>query len=306
MHKALKEVLGSQSNQAGSLVAPDYLRFDFSHFGQITAEELQKMEKIVNEKIWQALPVTTIETDIDTAKEMGAMALFGEKYGHNVRVVNISDWSIELCGGNHVKNTEDIGTFKITSESGIGAGVRRIEAVTSREAYQLSVQQEDKLRNVAELLKLPTTDSVVDKTEQLQQELEQALKENEQLSSRIANQQAENVFQDVKYINELSYVSAQVDVKDMNQLRQLADQWKQQKVSDVLVLATENNGKANLLAAVTPDKVNEGIKAGDLIKAIAPKVGGGGGGRPDLAQAGGKKPEGIPQALEEVRHWLEG
>ncbi|GMA71680.1 alanine--tRNA ligase [Tetragenococcus osmophilus] len=306
LHKALKEVLGSQSNQAGSLVAPDYLRFDFSHFGQITAEELQKMEKIVNEKIWQALPVTTIETDIDTAKEMGAMALFGEKYGHNVRVVNISDWSIELCGGNHVKNTEDIGTFKITSESGIGAGVRRIEAVTSREAYQLSVQQEDKLRNVAELLKLPTTDSVVDKTEQLQQELEQALKENEQLSSRIANQQAENVFQDVKYINELSYVSAQVDVKDMNQLRQLADQWKQQKVSDVLVLATENNGKANLLAAVTPDKVNEGIKAGDLIKAIAPKVGGGGGGRPDLAQAGGKKPEGIPQALEEVRHWLEG
>jgi len=306
LHKALKEVLGSQSNQAGSLVAPDYLRFDFSHFGQITAEELQKMEKIVNEKIWQALPVTTIETDIDTAKEMGAMALFGEKYGHDVRVVNISDWSIELCGGNHVKNTEDIGIFKITSESGIGAGVRRIEAVTSREAYQLSVQQEDKLRNVAELLKLPTTDSVVDKTEQLQQELEQALKENEQLSSRIANQQAESVFQDVKYINELSYVSAQVDVKDMNQLRQLADQWKQQKVSDVLVLATENNGKANLLAAVTPDKVNEGIKAGDLIKAIAPKVGGGGGGRPDLAQAGGKKPEGIPQALEEVRHWLEG
>lgn len=306
LHKALKEVLGSQSNQAGSLVAPDYLRFDFSHFGQITAEELQEMEKIVNEKIWQALPVTTIETDIDTAKELGAMALFGEKYGHDVRVVNISDWSIELCGGNHVKNTEDIGIFKITSESGIGAGVRRIEAVTSGEAYQQSVQQEDKLRKIAELLKLPTTDSVVDKTEQLQQELEQALKENEQLSSKIANQQAENVFQDVKYINELSYVSAQVDVKDMNQLRQLADQWKQQKVSDVLVLATENNGKANLLAAVAPDKVNEGVKAGDLIKAIAPKVGGGGGGRPDLAQAGGKNPEGIPQALEEVRHWLEG
>lgn len=306
LHKALKEVLGSQSNQAGSLVAPDYLRFDFSHFGQITAEELQEMEKIVNEKIWQALPVTTIETDIDTAKEMGAMALFGEKYGHDVRVVNIADWSIELCGGNHVKNTEDIGIFKITSESGIGAGVRRIEAVTSKNAYQQSVQQEDKLRQVAELFKLPKTDNVVDKAKQLQQELEQALKENEQLSNRIANQQAENVFQEVNYVNNISYVSAQVDVKDMNHLRQLADQWKQQKISDVLVLATENNGKANLLAAVTSEKNKEGIKAGDLIQAIAPKVGGGGGGRPDLAQAGGKKPEGIPQALNEVRQWLEG
>ncbi|KFN91542.1 alanyl-tRNA synthetase [Tetragenococcus muriaticus PMC-11-5] len=159
---------------------------------------------------------------------------------------------------------------------------------------------------MAELFKLPKTDNVVDKAKQLQQELEQALKENEQLSNRIANQQAENVFQEVNYVNNISYVSAQVDVKDMNHLRQLADQWKQQKISDVLVLATENNGKANLLAAVTSEKNKEGIKAGDLIQAIAPKVGGGGGGRPDLAQAGGKKPEGIPQALNEVRQWLEG
>ncbi|GAA3009083.1 alanine--tRNA ligase [Tetragenococcus solitarius] len=305
LHKALKEVLGSQANQAGSLVDPEHLRFDFTHFGQITTKELREMEKIVNEKIGQALDVTTIETDLKTAKEMGAMALFGEKYGNEVRVVNVADWSIELCGGNHVKNTEDIGVFKIVSESGIGAGVRRIDAVTSQEAYQHFAQQEDDLRKLADILKLPRIDEVVEKTEQLQQQLQQLQKENEQLSSKIANQQAENVFKDIKYVNDISYIAAQINVKDMNQLRQLADQWKQQSISDVLVLATENNGKANLLTAVSPQTIDKGIKAGDLIKAIAPKVAGGGGGRADMAQAGGKKPEGIPQALEEVTHWLQ-
>ncbi|AOF48802.1 alanyl-tRNA synthetase [Tetragenococcus halophilus subsp. halophilus] len=305
LHKALKEVLGSQSNQAGSLVAPDHLRFDFTHFGQITAEELQEMEKIVNEKIWQALPVTTIETDIDTAKNMGAMALFGEKYGHEVRVVNIADWSIELCGGNHVKNTEDIGIFKIVSEAGIGAGTRRIDAVTSKEAYQQFKEQENELAKAAEILKLPRISEVVAKTEQLQEQLQQMQKENEKLSSKMANQQADNVFKDIKYAGNLSYIAAQVNVKDMNQLRQLADQWKQQNISDVLVLATESNGKANLLTAVSKETIAKGIKAGDLIKAIAPKVSGGGGGRPDMAQAGGKNPDGISQALEEAGRWLE-
>ncbi|GMA08310.1 alanine--tRNA ligase [Tetragenococcus halophilus subsp. flandriensis] len=304
LHKALKEVLGSQSNQAGSLVAPDHLRFDFTHFGQITTEELQEMEKIVNEKIWQALPVRTIETDINTAKDMGAMALFGEKYGHEVRVVNIADWSIELCGGNHVKNTEDIGIFKIVSESGIGAGTRRIEAVTSKEAYQQFTKQENELNKVAEILKVPRTSEVLAKTEQLQEQLQQMQKENEKLSSKMANQQADNVFKDIQYADDLSYVAAQVNVKDMNQLRQLADQWKQQNISDVLVLATESNGKANLLTAVSKETIDKGIKAGDLIKAIAPKISGGGGGRPDMAQAGGKNPAGIPQALEEAGRWL--
>ncbi|WP_291291025.1 alanine--tRNA ligase [Enterococcus sp.] len=304
LHKALKEVLGSHANQAGSLVAPGHLRFDFSHFGQVTAEELSQMEQIVNQKIWEALPVVTIETDIDTAKGMGAMALFGEKYGHDVRVVNVADWSIELCGGTHVANTEDIGIFKIVSESGIGAGVRRIEAVTSQEAYAMLHEEEAQLKAIAGIVKSAQIKDVVSKTEQLQQQLRDLQKENQALASKLANQQAGDVFKDVKEVNGVRYIAAKVTVKDMNQLRQLADQWKQKALSDVLVLATANDGKVNLLAAMTPQANEKGLKAGDLIKHIAPKVGGGGGGRPDMAQAGGKQPEGIDAALSEVANWL--
>ncbi|MGX7131894.1 alanine--tRNA ligase [Enterococcus songbeiensis] len=304
LHKALKEVLGNHANQAGSLVAPGHLRFDFTHFGQVTAEELQEMEAIVNQKIWEALPVVTIETDIDTAKGMGAMALFGEKYGHDVRVVNVADWSIELCGGTHVANTEDIGIFKIVSESGIGAGVRRIEAVTSKEAFELLHSEEQQLKEIAAIVKSPQIKEVVSKTEQLQQQLRELQKENEALASKLANQQAADIFQDVKESNGITYIAAQVKVKDMNQLRQLADQWKQKATSEVLVLATANEGKVSLLAAMSASANQKGLKAGDLIKAIAPKVGGGGGGRPDMAQAGGKNPEGIAEALAEVQHWL--
>lgn len=304
LHKALKEVLGSHANQAGSLVTPDHLRFDFTHFGQVTPEELIRMERIVNEKIWEALPVVTIETDIDSAKQMGAMALFGEKYGQFVRVVNVSDWSIELCGGNHVSNTEEIGIFKIVAESGIGAGVRRIEAVTSKAAYELLENQEQILKQIANLVKAPQYKEATTKVEQLQQQLREVQKENEVLASKLANQQASDVFKDVKVVNDVKYIAAKVQVKDMNQLRQLADQWKQKAISDVLVLATENDDKVNLLAAVSSNGLEKGIKAGDLIKAIAPKVGGGGGGRPDMAQAGGKNPAGIPDALNEVANYL--
>ena len=304
LHRALKDVLGEHANQAGSLVAPGHLRFDFTHFGQVTSEELARMEAIVNEKIWEAIPVVTIETDIDTAKNMGAMALFGEKYGKEVRVVNIGDYSIELCGGTHVANTEDIGIFKIVSESGIGAGVRRIEAVTSKEAYQLLQEEERQLKEIATLVKSPQLKEVVTKTEQLQQQLRDLQKENEQLAGKLANQQAGDIFKDVKDINGVRYIAAQVNVKDMNQLRQLADQWKQKELSDVLVLATAQDEKVSLLAAMTKDMNGKGLKAGDLIKAIAPKVGGGGGGRPDMAQAGGKNPAGIADALAEVENWL--
>lgn len=304
LHKALKEVLGSHANQAGSLVAPGHLRFDFSHFGQVTADELSQMEQIVNQKIWEALPVVTIETDIDTAKGMGAMALFGEKYGQDVRVVNVADWSIELCGGTHVANTEDIGIFKIVSESGIGAGVRRIEAVTSQEAYALLHEGEAQLKAIAGIVKSAQIKDVVSKTEQLQQQLRDLQKENQALASKLANQQAGDVFKDVKEVNGIRFIAAKVTVKDMNQLRQLADQWKQKELSDVLVLATANDGRVNLLAAMTPQANEKGLKAGDLIKHIAPKVGGGGGGRPDMAQAGGKQPEGIDAALTEVANWL--
>ncbi|MCB8508042.1 alanine--tRNA ligase [Enterococcus faecalis] len=304
LHRALKDVLGEHANQAGSLVAPGHLRFDFTHFGQVTSEELARMEAIVNEKIWEAIPVVTIETDIDTAKNMGAMALFGEKYGKEVRVVNIGDYSIELCGGTHVANTEDIGIFKIVSESGIGAGVRRIEAVTSKEAYQLLQEEERQLKEIATLVKSPQLKEVVTKTEQLQQQLRDLQKENEQLAGKLANQQAGDIFKDVKDINGVRYIAAQVNVKDMNQLRQLAGQWKQKELSDVLVLATAQDEKVSLLAAMTKDMNGKGLKAGDLIKAIAPKVGGGGGGRPDMAQAGGKNPAGIADALAEVENWL--
>lgn len=304
LHRALKDVLGEHANQAGSLVAPGHLRFDFTHFGQVTSEELARMEAIVNEKIWEAIPVVTIETDIDTAKNMGAMALFGEKYGKEVRVVNIGDYSIELCGGTHVANTEDIGIFKIVSESGIGAGVRRIEAVTSKEAYQLLQEEERQLKEIATLVKSPQLKEVVTKTEQLQQQLRDLQKENEQLAGKLANQQAGDIFKDVKDVNGVCYIAAQVNVKDMNQLRQLADQWKQKELSDVLVLATAQDEKVSLLAAMTKDMNGKGLKAGDLIKAIAPKVGGGGGGRPDMAQAGGKNPAGIADALAEVENWL--
>ncbi len=304
LHKALKGTLGDHANQAGSLVTDKHLRFDFTHFGQVTADELKEMEKIVNRKIWEAIPVVTIETDIDTAKNMGAMALFGEKYGHDVRVVNIGDWSIELCGGTHVANTEDIGLFKIVSESGIGAGVRRIEALTGKEAYEAFREEEEQLLQVAQIVKSPQIKEVVGKTEQLQQQLRELQKENEQLATKLANQQAGDVFKNIKEINGTTVITAQVNVKDMNQLRQLADQWKQKALSDVLVLGTVQGEKVNLLAAMSPAANEKGLKAGDLIKAIAPKVGGGGGGRPDMAQAGGKNPAGLSEALSEVANWL--
>ncbi|MEI5992867.1 alanine--tRNA ligase [Candidatus Enterococcus mansonii] len=304
LHRALKDILGDHANQAGSLVTPGHLRFDFTHFGQVTSEELVQMEAIVNEKIWDAIPVETVETDIDTAKNMGAMALFGEKYGKEVRVVNIGGYSIELCGGTHVTNTEDIGIFKIVSESGIGAGVRRIEAVTSKEAYELMNEEEKQLKAIAGIVKSPQLKEVVSKTEQLQQQLRDLQKENEQLAGKLANQQAGDIFKDIKEINGTTYIAAKVNVKDMNQLRQLADQWKQKEVSDVLVLATAQDEKVSLLAAMTKSANDKGLKAGDLIKTIAPKVGGGGGGRPDMAQAGGKNPAGISDALAEVANWL--
>lgn len=304
LHRALKDVLGDHANQAGSLVAPTYLRFDFTHFGQITSEELTQMEKAVNEVIWNAIQVETVETDIETAKSMGAMALFGEKYGKDVRVVKVSDYSIELCGGIHVSNTSDIGIFKIVSESGVGAGVRRIEAVTSREAYELLHEEENRLKQIAQLVKSPQTKEVFSKVEQLQQQLKETQKEAESLAAKMASQQAGDIFKEVKEVQGIRYIAQTINVKDMNQLRQLADQWKQKQVSDVLVLGTAQEDKANLLVAMNQTANKKGLKAGELIKVIAPKINGGGGGRPDMAQAGGKNPAGLQEALQEVEKWL--
>lgn len=304
LHQALKDILGEHANQAGSLVAPNHLRFDFTHFGQVTKEELEQMELIVNEKIWASIPVETVETDIESAKEMGAMALFGEKYGNEVRVVNVGGYSVELCGGVHVSNSSDIGIFKIVSESGIGAGVRRIEAVTSEAAYRLINENQAHLEEIAEMTKAQQLKDVVKKVEQLQAEVKDWKKENESLQAKLANNQAADIFNETEEINGLSVIAAQADVKDMNQLRQLADQWKQKGSSNVLVLGLVADGKVNLLTAVDEETIKKGLKAGDLIKTIAPLVGGGGGGRPDMAQAGGKKPEGLKDALAAAIDWV--
>lgn len=304
LHQALKDVLGSHANQAGSLVAPNHLRFDFTHFGQVTAEELMKMERVVNEKIWEALPVETVVTSLDKAKEMGAMALFGEKYGSEVRVVCSGDYSIELCGGVHVQNTQDIGVFKILSESGIGAGVRRIEAVTGQAAYEFFHLKEMELLEAAQALKAQQTKEVLPKIGQLKKELKDAQSENESLKAKWMRMEAKAIFEDVQKAGDFTYIAYRTKGQDMNALRQLADQWRQKAMSDVFIAASELDGKVSLLAAVSKEKNKAGLKAGDLIKAIAPLIGGGGGGRPDMAQAGGKNPAGILDALRQAGVWL--
>ena len=305
LDQALRNVLGGHTQQAGSLVEAHYLRFDFNHFGQVTAEDLKKVENMVNEQIWKEIPVKTVETDIDSAKEMGAIALFSDKYGDKVRVVKIGDFNTEFCGGDHVKNTNELGLFKIVSEGGVGAGVRRIEAVTSSDAFKFLQDRDDLLTKSAASLKVAQIKEVPHQVETLQNELKETQKQNEALQAKIAAQQANNVFENVQATKNGSLIAAEVQVAGMGQLRQLADTWRSKALSDVLVLATANDGKANLLVAVSDDKTKEGLKAGDLIKAIAPAINGGGGGRPNLAQAGGKNPAGIKEALSQAKDYLD-
>ena len=305
LDQALRNVLGGHTQQAGSLVEEHYLRFDFNHFGQVTAEDLKKVENMVNEQIWKEIPVKTVETDIDSAKEMGAIALFSDKYGDKVRVVKIGDFNTEFCGGDHVKNTNELGLFKIVSEGGVGAGVRRIEAVTSSDAFKFFQDRDDLLTKSAASLKVAQIKEVPHQVETLQNELKEAQKQNESLQAKIAAQQANNVFENVQATKNGSLIAAEVQVAGMGQLRQLADTWRSKALSDVLVLATASDGKANLLVAVSDDKTKEGLKAGDLIKTIAPAINGGGGGRPNLAQAGGKNPAGIKEALSQAKDYLD-
>lgn len=305
LDQALRDVLGSHTHQAGSLVEPTYLRFDFTNLGSVTAEDLKKIEDIVNAKIWENIQVETVVTDKESAEKMSAIALFGDKYGDTVRVVKVGDYSMEFCGGTHVANTNEIGLFKIVSESGVGAGVRRIEAVTSEEAFEFLEERNQLLRQSADELKIVQIKEVPRKIEQLQEQVKLLEQQKQALEDKFASQQAGDIFKNVKEINGKTLIAGQVNVSGMSQLRQLADQWKEKQLSDVLVLATATaDGKVNLITAISGDTVKEGYKAGDLIKAIAPKVGGGGGGRPDLAQAGGKKPEGIQEALKAAEDWL--
>ncbi|MED3642305.1 alanine--tRNA ligase [Caldifermentibacillus hisashii] len=302
LHRALKDVLGEHVNQAGSLVEPDRLRFDFSHFGQVTEEELSKIEKIVNEKIWESLPVEIMEKPLAEAKAMGAMALFGEKYGEIVRVVKMDEYSIELCGGCHVPNTSAIGLFKLVTETGIGAGTRRIEAVTGEKAYQYMSDLIQILNDAAHKLKANVKD-VPEKIAALQKELREAHKEIESLTAKLGNIEAKSLINKVKEVNGIQLLVSRVEINESNQLRTMLDELKQKIKSGVIVLGAVLDGKVQLIAGVTKDLTGT-YHAGKLIKEVAGICGGGGGGRPDMAQAGGKDPNRLSEALQYVEEWI--
>nr|A4W221.2 RecName: Full=Alanine--tRNA ligase; AltName: Full=Alanyl-tRNA synthetase; Short=AlaRS [Streptococcus suis 98HAH33] len=300
LHAALHNIIGEHATQAGSLNEQDFLRFDFTHFEAVTAEELRRIEEEVNEQIWNAIPVVTVETDIDTAKEMGAMALFGEKYGKEVRVVTIGDYSVELCGGTHVGNTAEIGIFKILKEEGIGSGTRRIIAVTGREAFLAYRDQEDALKEVAATIKSPQIKEVPNKVESLAQQVRDLQKENAALKEKAAAAAAGDVFKNVKDANGIRYIASQVQVSDAGALRTFADNWKQKDYSDVLVLVAAIGDKVNVLVASKSSDVH----AGNLIKVLAPIVAGRGGGKPDMAMAGGSDASAIQTLLNSVANNL--
>ncbi|MBG9979697.1 alanine--tRNA ligase [Facklamia sp. DSM 111018] len=305
LHKALKDVLGDHANQAGSYVGPDRLRFDFSHFGKMGHEELKQVETYVNYMIENTLDVEIQEMPIDQAKAMGAMALFGEKYGDVVRVVNIGNESIELCGGTHVTNTNEIATFKLISETGIGAGIRRIEALTGQAAIADYQENESILHTIQQQLKVAQKDQLLHKIEQLQAELKESHSEIDSLTAKIMQNASGEIFEQVQEVGDLTYIAASVENQNMDSLRSLGDTWQEKAASNILVIATGQEDKANLLVLVDDATVAKGIKAGDLIKSLAAMIGGGGGGRPQMAQAGGKNPAGIPQMLAAVAEEIE-
>ena len=300
MQKALRMVLGNHVEQAGSLVDPDKLRFDFTHFSPMTPEEIAKVEEIVNQEIQNGLDVVTNEMTIDEAKKTGAMALFGEKYGDTVRVVQMGDFSSELCGGTHVKNTSNISAFKIVSESGVAAGVRRIEALTGAGLIAHFNQVEETLKEAAALLKASPAD-VVKRITALQEEVKTLSKENDKLKAKIAKAAAGDVTSEAEDVNGIKVLVKALSGVDMNGMRDLGDEAKQKLGEAVILYATENDGKVNLMATATEGAIKKGAHAGNLIKEVASLVGGGGGGRPNMAQAGGKNPAGIPDALKKAK-----
>ncbi|MFD2612626.1 alanine--tRNA ligase [Paenibacillus gansuensis] len=304
LHKALKEVLGAHVNQAGSLVEAERLRFDFSHFGSISAEELADIERRVNEQIWKGTDVTISSKSLNEAKEMGAMALFGEKYGETVRVVQVGDYSLELCGGCHVGNTAQIGLFKLVSESGIGSGVRRIEAVTGKQAYLYLDAQLDLLKQTAALLKSNIPD-VPKRTEGVLNQVKELARENDSLKAKLGRIEAGSLTDQVKEIGGVKLLAAQVNAGDMDSLRGIVDEMKAKLGSAVIVLGAATEEKVNLVAAVTPDLVSKGYHAGKIIKEVAARCGGSGGGRPDMAQAGGKDASKLNDALKHAEELLQ-
>ena len=305
LQKALKTVLGAHVEQKGSLVNPTRLRFDFAHFQAMTPEEIAEVEALVNKEIQAALPVTTQVMGIEEAKKTGAMALFGEKYGDEVRVVSMGDFSVELCGGTHVANTANITLFKIVSEAGVAAGVRRIEALTGNNVIEYYREMEENLHTIAKTLKTSPAE-IPEKITHLQKEVKELQSENESLKSKMAQDSLGNVMDQVVEVKGVKVLAAAVDGVDMNGLRDLGDQLKEKLGEGVVVLASAKDGKVSLLAMATQGAMDKGAHAGNLIKAAAAIVGGGGGGRPNMAQAGGKNPDKIPEAIAKIAELVEG
>ncbi|MCI8511566.1 MAG: alanine--tRNA ligase [Lachnospiraceae bacterium] len=299
LHKALRTVLGNHVEQAGSLVSKDRLRFDFTHFSAMTPEELKQVEDLVNEQIRASLSVCTDVMGLDEAKKTGAMALFGEKYGEKVRVVRIGDFSTELCGGTHITNTAEVHAFKILSEAGIAAGVRRIEALTSDGLLHHYEKEEQELFAAAKAAKAAPSDLTA-KIESMMEEIKALHSENEKLKDKLAKESMGDVMDQVKEAGGVKVLAVRADGVDMNGLRNLGDSLKEKLGEGVIVIASVLDGKVNLMATATNGAMEKGAHAGNLIKAIAGLVGGGGGGRPNMAQAGGKNPEGVDAALEKA------
>ena len=299
LHKALRSVIGTHVEQAGSMVSTERLRFDFSHFEAITPEDIRKIEQVVNEQIFKALPVQTEEMSVDAARVKGAMALFGEKYGETVRVVTMGDYSIELCGGTHLTNTAEVGLFKIVSETGVAAGVRRIEAITGENVYKLLTQLDDKLQKISDMLKTNTVD-VLSKADQLMGEIKNLSRENDQLKNKLAKTAMNDILEQMQEINGYHVITAKFEGVDMNTLRNLGDQIKNKYEMAVVVLANVADDKVELLAMVSDAAMKKGAHAGNIIREVATIAGGGGGGKPNMAQAGGKNPEKVDEALQKV------
>lgn len=304
LQAALRQVLGTHVEQAGSYVDAERLRFDFTHFSALSKEELKQVEDIVNEKIAECLPVVAKNMPIEEARKTGAAALFGEKYGDVVRVVSMGDFSVEFCGGTHVSNTGVISALKIISETGVAAGVRRIEALTSKGLLKYYDDMEKKLQEAAALVKA-TPNQLSDKIRHLQAENKELHSELESVKSKMAKEAMGDVSDQVTEVKGVKLIAAKVDDVDMNGLRDLGDQLKEKLGEGVIVLASAAGGKVSLVAMATDEAVKKGAHAGNLIKGIAGLVGGGGGGRPNMAQAGGKNPDGIDAAIAKVSEVLE-
>ncbi|MBF2779505.1 alanine--tRNA ligase [Staphylococcus saprophyticus] len=303
LHAALKEVLGDHVNQAGSLVEADRLRFDFSHFGPMTQEEIDTVERRVNEEIWNSIEVDIQEMPISEAKQLGAMALFGEKYGEIVRVVNMAPFSIELCGGIHVNNTSEIGLFKIVSESGTGAGVRRIEALTGKSAFLYLETIQSQFNAVKSQVKVKSDDQVLEKIVHMQDEEKELRKQLEQKNKEVTSLKMGDITNQVDEINGLKVLATEVEVPNAKAIRETMDDFKSKLQDTVIVLISNIDGKVSLVASV-PKALTDKVKAGDIIKNMAPVVGGKGGGRPDMAQGGGTEPENITESLRFIKDYI--